>query len=136
MKNEQKEIGKRLKDMRNIFNNGYKCSIEQFSEVLSESKYNISNYELGKANIPNRTLNSLYSVGINPIFILTGEGDAFAPNQAGKDLKEKCQKADKQDVEFLDLNELEAMSSEDLIKIANQYQSVAGNILNILSGRK
>ncbi len=136
MKSEQKDIGNRLKEIRKIFNNGYKCSLEQFSELLGESKFNIANYEQGKANIPNRTINALYAIGINPIYIISGEGDKFAPNLKGKDLKEKCSKVQDISIEVFELDDFENMTNEELIDTANKYQSVAGNIIKMLSERK
>jgi transcriptional regulator with XRE-family HTH domain len=68
----KKNIGRRLKEIRLFVFDG--MTINVFAEMLSEKPANISNYEQGKANIPNRVLVELYHKGINPIYILTGEG--------------------------------------------------------------
>ncbi len=75
--------------IRERFLLGIKLSIAQFSELLGEPKYNIQAYETGRANIPNRILVNLYEKGINPTFILTGEGSAFASNSSGRELQQK-----------------------------------------------
>lgn len=82
-------IGKRLQDVRRIYNNGFRCSVEQLASEIGESASNIRNYECGKAGIPNRVLLALYHKGINPIYIISGEGKIFAPNEAGSALEAK-----------------------------------------------
>lgn len=83
MEEINKAIGKRLQDVRRIYNNGYRCSAEQLAAEIGESVANIRNYECGKAGIPNRVLLALYHKGINPIYLLSGEGEVHAPNAAG-----------------------------------------------------
>jgi transcriptional regulator with XRE-family HTH domain len=83
MEELNKVIGKRLQDIRKIYNNGFRCSVEQLASELGESPANIRNYECGKAGVPNRLLLALYYKGINPIYIITGEGPLFAPNEEG-----------------------------------------------------
>ena len=84
MKNLQIEIGNRLKEIRTNYFSKHKLSVADFAEEMAESKFNIANYERGIANIPNRLLVALYEKGFNPIYILSGEGNIFAENQAGK----------------------------------------------------
>jgi hypothetical protein len=57
--------------------------------LLDETRDKIINYELGRAAVPLRVLLELYRRGINPIYLLSGDGDIFAKNIAGKTLKEK-----------------------------------------------
>ena len=82
----QKEVGQRLREVREIFYEGNKLSARLFANTLGETKDNIANYENGKANIPNRLLIALYYKGFNPVYILTGEGSVFADNERGKEL--------------------------------------------------
>ena len=82
-------IGKRLQEVRRIYNNGFRCSVEQLASEISETPANIRNYECGKAGIPNRVLVALYRNGINPIYILTGDGTPYAPNDEGKALESR-----------------------------------------------
>lgn len=84
LKNLQIEIGSRLKEIRTNYYSKHKLSVADFAEELSESKFNIGNYERGIANVPNRVLVILYEKGFNPTFILTGEGSIFADNSIGK----------------------------------------------------
>lgn len=82
------EAGKRLRKVRDVFHDGVKLSADQFAFILDETGDRIRNYELGRASISIRLLLSLYKRGINPTYIITGEGDIFADNKAGKDRKE------------------------------------------------
>ena len=83
------EIGQRLKEVRSIFNEGGKLSAEQFAYLLEETGDRIRNYEFGRAGIPVRLLFNLYQRGINPIYIISGEGSMFAPNPQGQELESK-----------------------------------------------
>ncbi len=79
-----KNIGQRLRFVRSIFNEGKKLSTEQFAHLLGESRDNIANYEHARASVPARVLIELYKRGINPTWVLTGDGDVFANNLPGK----------------------------------------------------
>lgn len=79
--------GNRLRQIREIINEGGKLSAEQFGFILNESKDKIINYELGRTAIPLRILYELYVRGINPIFIITGEGEIFSNNDKGAELR-------------------------------------------------
>lgn len=92
MKYNAKEIGTRLRQVRDVFNDGAKLSAEQFAFLLDETGDRIRNYELGRANIPIRLLQTLYTKGINPTFIVVGKGDIFADNEEGNRLKENIRK--------------------------------------------
>jgi hypothetical protein len=72
-----KAIGKRLRLIRNIFNEGGKLSAQQFAFLLNETRDKIISYELGRSAIPIRMLIELYNRGINIIWLLTGDGGYF-----------------------------------------------------------
>lgn len=84
MSNYSEEVGSRLKQIRFIFNEGGKLSADQFAYLLGETRDRIANYELGRAGIPVRVIYELYRRGINPVYIIAGEGSVFADNAAGK----------------------------------------------------
>ena len=84
---ETRLIGKRVKLIRNIINEGGKLSVEQFAYILDETGDKLRNYELCRAAVPNRVLQTLYSRGISITFIVTGEGDVFNTTPAGVKLK-------------------------------------------------
>lgn len=130
MNNFNKEIGIRLKEVRKIYNGGYKATIEQFAAILGETKYNLTNYENGKANLPVRVLKVLYDIGINPLYIINGVGSKFADNEAGRNLKEKIE--GKKDSE----KDITKLSSEELINQAEILTVAAGNIMKIISEQK
>lgn len=130
MNNFNKEIGIRLKEVRKIYNGGYKATIEQFAAILGETKYNLTNYENGKANLPVRVLKVLYDIGINPLYIINGVGSKFADNEAGRNLKEKIE--GKKDSE----TDITKLSSEELINQAEILTVAAGNIMKIISEQK
>lgn len=84
-------IGKRLREVREIFNEGGKISTTQFAYLLSETRDRISNYENGRSAVPVKLLYELYLRGINPNYIISGEGEVFANNDAGKIFMAKVQ---------------------------------------------
>lgn len=86
----QYEIGKRLRIIReNYIIPGVKLSANQLAKMLNSTADKILNYERGLSNIPNSILISLYQLGINPIYILTGEENIFANNDNGRILEGK-----------------------------------------------
>lgn len=129
MKDFNKEIGSRLKEVRKIYNGGFKATIEQFAAILGETKYNLSNYENGKANLPVRVLKVLYEIGINPLYIINGVGSKFADNEAGRILREKIEQNNENEKDFT------KMSSEELLHQAEILTVAAGNIMKIISER-
>lgn len=134
MINLNKEIGRRLKEVRNIYNGGYKATIEQFAKLLGESKYNLTNYENGKANLPVRVLKVLYDIGINPLYIINGAGSKFADNEAGKKLQKEIESS--QDSKNQNISQdYSKMSNEELIHQAEILTVAAGNIMKIISER-
>lgn len=92
MKDLNIEVGLRLKQVRHFFNEGKKLSAEQFGHLLGESRDNIANYEMGRAGVPIRVLFELYERGINPTYIITGDGKVFADNKAGKDFQQRLKR--------------------------------------------
>lgn len=91
MNNLNNSIGGRLKKIRLIFNEGRKLSAEQFGHLIGESRDNVTNYESGRAGLPVRVLFELYKRGINPIYLISGEGSMFAPNSAGESFKARIE---------------------------------------------
>ncbi len=108
----KKNIGRRLKEVRLFAFDG--MTVSQFAELLHEKSANISNYEQGKANIPNRVLVELYYKGINPIYILTGEGEK--QREQGNLIPESDAKVNQSKLQFL-------------MDKANEMTAVAGDIL-------
>ncbi|MGE5478995.1 MAG: hypothetical protein ACM3U1_01050 [Chloroflexota bacterium] len=87
--NFNKLVGLRLREARMIFNEGARLSAEQFAYLLSETRDRITNYELGRSALPVRIVYELYRRGISPVYLVSGEGEIFAKNAAGKALKTK-----------------------------------------------
>lgn len=83
------EVGKRLRIVRNIFNEGGKLTADQFAFLMGETRDKITNYELGRAAVPVRVLLELYKRGINPVYIISGEGSVFTETPAGTEFLEK-----------------------------------------------
>ena len=86
-----KEMGLRLKEIRSIMNEGAKLSGEQFAYLLEETGDRIRNYELGRAGIPARLFYNLYLRGFNPNYIITGEGDLYAPTKKGEEVRDSIE---------------------------------------------
>ncbi|MFH1050379.1 MAG: hypothetical protein V1779_05535 [bacterium] len=134
----QKKIGERLREIRQLFLEGDKVSTRQFANALGEKKDSITNYEMGKAGIPNRLLLKLYERGFNPVYILTGEGSMFTENNKGRILKDKIntknnKNSDIQNIREIDLSKL---SLNELERKVKQYQVAAGDILKIIEMKK
>lgn len=87
MNEQEASIGQRLKEVRINHIAERKLSLSEFADLLDESQFNVSNYESGKANVPNRLLIKLYSKGINPTWVLTGEEDVFSAKAREKQNK-------------------------------------------------
>ncbi len=132
MNNLQFEIGKRLQEVRNIYNNGYKAGIEQFAAELGENKFNISNYENGKANVPPRILVALYEKGFNPVYVLTGSGDIYADNENGRLRRNNTASDDIPSAEIIGTLDLRGMSFDELNERASRYIAAAGDIMKVL----
>jgi hypothetical protein len=138
MENIKKSIGDRLKEIRYIFLEGEKVSRKQFAYAIGENKDNVANYEIGRANIPNRVLTTLYERGFNPTYILTGEGSLFADNESGRTLRDiisskKIKNSTVSNVREYDFSKL---SLKDLERKVAQYQVAAGDIMKIIEKKK
>ncbi len=151
MENLNKEIGERIRFIRSIFNEGGKLSANQFAHLLGETVHKILNYESGRVAVPPSFLLNLYKRGINPIFIISGEGSIFAPNTAGIELrrkievklpqkfKEKATISEKPENVVTTPNALPTnipiseAKIDELIELARSYSVAAGDIMKILS---
>lgn len=89
MASYSEQCGERLKKIRFIFNEGGKLSADQFAFLLGESRDKIANYELGRAGLPIRVLLELYKRGINPVYLISGDGSLFADNPEGINLRNR-----------------------------------------------
>lgn len=87
-------VGQKLREVRHIFNEGKKLSAEQFAYLMGETRDRIANYESGRAAVPVRLLYALYQRGINPVYLLSGEGDIFADNGAGREFRQRLESRD------------------------------------------
>ncbi len=82
------ESGKRLRNLREIMNEGGKLSADQFAFIINESRDKIINYELGRSAIPIKLLYEIYKRGFNPLYIISGEGCIFVDNENGIKMKQ------------------------------------------------
>jgi len=78
------DVGNRLREIRALFNEGGKISAAQFAYLLNTSRDKIANYESGRSSLPLEIVYLLYQRGINPIYLICGEGSMFASNSEGK----------------------------------------------------
>ena len=84
-----KIIGKRIKAIRSVYNEGVRLTVKQFAHLLGISKNQLLNFESGRTALPINILFELYNRGISIVFIVAGDGDVFANNNCGKSLKQK-----------------------------------------------
>ncbi len=77
-------IGNRLREIRALFNEGGRISAAQFAYLLNTNRDKIANYESGRSSLPLEIVYLLYQRGINPIYLICGEGSLFASNAEGK----------------------------------------------------
>jgi hypothetical protein len=137
MEKIQNEISNRLKEVRTRHYETFKLSTAQFSKELEESEFNLQNYESGKASIPNRLLIALYYKGINPIYILTGEGDVYTDTPQGIARRNRVLKSISQTkVQSIAKLDISAMSIQELIDQATQYTAVAGDIMKLVQEKQ
>ena len=132
MDNLIRDAGNRLREVRHIFNEGDKLSAKQFAYLLDETQDRILNYENGRAAISLQLLVNLYYRGINPVYILTGDGEIFAENDAGKALKSKIRTSAHRQASVVPIENLEGLSIGEMLMRAEQYSAAAGDILKIL----
>ncbi len=67
-------MGLRLKEIRKL----NKATQVEFAQLLETSQRNISSYENGNLEIPDRVKIKLFNLGINLNWLLTGEGEMFS----------------------------------------------------------
>ena len=132
----QSEPGKRLREVRGIFNNGFKATILQFATELGETNNNISNYENGKANIPTRVLITLFEMGFNPVYILTGSGSMYADNLPGKTKKELDSGKSKGNAKLVGSIDNASLSMEELNRKASEHIAAAGDIMKLIEKKR
>ncbi len=133
MEELNKDIGRRLREIRFIANEGSKLSARQFAFLLGETSDKILNYENGRASVSVSLLINLYRRGFNPIYILTGEGNIFADNEEGVALQLTLQ--DKSSDKINTITEKND-SLEDLLRKAQEYNVAAGNILKTIEKKR
>ncbi len=127
-------VGSRLRMIREIINEGSKLSSEQFAYMLGESKDKIINYELGRSTLPVKILYELYKRGINPIFIIAGQGEIFLNDSNGNRLKNLIQeklKSGKLSIEEQARLKATLKGGAEFIKIyetTNNFKVAAGKI--------
>jgi hypothetical protein len=133
-------VGIRLKKIRHIFNEGGRLTAEQFAYLIGESGDKIRNYELGRSALPLRVVWILYERGINPVYLISGEGSVFADNHAGRVFKSKVEARNKitGDVELINIysdkksiNEKSYKHNEDIGKYEIPVVRAAAGRINI-----
>ena len=134
MENLNREIGKRLRQIRSVTNEGSKLSARQFAHLMNETADKILNYEVGRAAVSVQLLINLYYRGFNPVYILTGEGSMFADNEKGREFRSKLNKGEIRSDDRK--NETESDSVDELIKKAQEYNVAAGDILKTIGKKK
>jgi len=124
-----KNIGNRIKAIRHIYNEGIRLTVEQFAHLLDINTEKLLNYESGRSALPISVLLELYNRGINPIFILTGNGEIFANNNVGRSLKKSILN---KNINFDDtVNDILARTSEK----ENKLKLIASPIIKVSAGK-
>jgi hypothetical protein len=129
------EIAERLRYVReNLIINGVKISAGQFAEIFDTSEDKIRNYENSRSNISIELLIDLYYHGINPIFILTGDGSVYANNSSGIELQKQSLNSDLPG-KIVELRKIDTShyNEDELLSIIN---AAAGDIANRLRNKK
>ncbi len=93
-----KEIGIRLRNIRQIAAGGQGLTSDEFGLLLEETGERIRNYETGRTLLNVKLLIKLYDIGYNPIYILKGEGSIFADNEQGKLIKDNIFKSEHREI--------------------------------------
>ncbi len=75
-----KDIGERIKEIRKTLG----LSQEQFSQKLGTSRRSVSKYETGDNALPDQVKLKLYDLGVNPTWLLSGEGSIFVEAKENK----------------------------------------------------
>ncbi|MBI5324236.1 MAG: helix-turn-helix domain-containing protein [Ignavibacteriae bacterium] len=134
MEDLQKQIGMRLREVRNIFFEGGKLSTRQFAIAVNETKDNIANYENGRANVPNRLLVTLFNKGINPTYILTGNGSIYTSNEAGQLLAKRAGSKVIAEANVSEIYSIESknLSFEEMVKQFGILTAAAGDMMKVI----
>ncbi len=120
-------VGKRLQNIRKTFNEGTKLSANQFAHLLGTTRDKIVNYENGRSSVPVSILYSLYLRGINPVYLISGDGEIYAENTAGQLIRERMESMEKEKNRKKRIFRLD----DDKYKEENNiYKSAAGRINN------
>ena len=130
------EIGSRLREIRHLFNEGDKLSAKQFAYLLGETTDKILNYENGRASVSINLLINLYNRGINPAYILTGEGSYFAANAVGRELIKKINSKVNDRVEVLNIGGNDGLTIAQMLEKAEKYSVAAGDIMKEINKYK
>jgi len=128
------ETGKRLRNIREILNEGGKLSAEQFAFIINESRDKIINFELGRTAIPIKLLFEIYKRGFDPNYIISGSGSLFLDDDHGKRLRaiieDKLQNSILTTSERAKLTAALAGGNEysNICEVINSYKVAAGRI--------
>ncbi len=112
------EIGERLKEIRGIINEGGWLSSNQLAYLLGISGDVIRNIESGRTSIPAKVLADLYRRGINPVYIISGEGSIFADNSRGKELYQIITSKEKSEESIIIRKVAEGSGGENYYRVA------------------
>lgn len=141
MKLLHKKIGERLRYIReNVLGDGVKLTASQCATLFNTSADKIRNYESGRSAVPVEFLVKLYRKGINPVFIIAGEGIPIADNKAGWLLNERSAgnvygRDDEAIVQKFYPREFDTSHLSSVEKL-NLIESVAGDIRKKLDEKK
>lgn len=118
-------VGKRLQEIRKTFNEGTKLSASQFAHLLGTTRDKITNYENGRSSLPVSVLYSLYLRGINPVYIISGDGEIYADNAAGERIRKRIEQKKENEIRKKNIFRLD---DEKYKENQNIYKSAAGRI--------
>lgn len=113
-----REVGKRLKEIRLSFNEGVKLSANQFAHLLGTTRDKIANYESGRTALPASILYAMYNRGINPVYIISGEASIYANNEPGRTLKEKIDRKNDSRKKIFNLSDENYKRNREIYKVA------------------
>ena len=135
MENLNKEIGQRLREIRNIANEGSNLSARQFAHLLGETTDKILNYENGRAAVTPQLLISLYRRGFSPVWLLTGEGEIMASGKVTGEQPGAGTSKITGNVEVIGYDANFGSTLREMIKKAEQYSAAAGDILKAIQDK-
>ena len=135
MENLNKEIGQRLREIRNIANEGGNLSARQFAHLLGETTDKILNYENGRAAVTPQLLISLYRRGFSPVWLLTGDGEIMASGKTDTEKTAASLPEITGNVEVIGFDANFGNTIKEMIKKAGQYSAAAGDILKAIQDK-